>query len=248
MRVGVFIDGQNVTIGGRYAFGGGNMHPLLLGRALAGACDLAEIRYVTGIPDEDVDPERYEIERRRHDLMAATDVVVLEKPLRYRWEWDIRGERHLGDPRDAKGETRSAKVKSRNIGQEKGIDVWLALDALTMCTRSDIDKVIIASADSDLDMVPRYLRMMPGHESTIVAQAKVLGDGKELWQNEAYDETIAIDREMFEHARDDFDYERPLDDAEVARFVQRIGADQDGIRDGATDVADDMNEEVGHDG
>jgi|GEM_PF-5111203 len=36
MRVGVFIDGQNITIGARYAFGHGNMHPLLLGRALAG--------------------------------------------------------------------------------------------------------------------------------------------------------------------------------------------------------------------
>ena len=80
-RAGVFIDGQNITIGAGYAFGGGphagNMHPLLLARALIEFGDqLVETRYVTGIPAEDVDPERHESQRRRHDLMAATDVVV----------------------------------------------------------------------------------------------------------------------------------------------------------------------------
>lgn len=207
------------------------MHPLLLGRALAGECDLVEIRYVTGIPNPDVDRDRWEKERRRHDLMAATDVVVLEKPLKYRWQWDIRGERDLGDPRDHKGDTKDARVKSRNIGQEKGIDVWLALDALTMCTRTDIDKVIIATADTDLDMVPQYLRMMPGHSDTLVAQAKVLSSRRELRANSAYDETMAIDEDIFEQARDDFDYERDLDEEAVAAFVQRIGAGRDGIRD-----------------
>lgn len=235
MRVGVFIDGQNITIGARYAFGGGdvsggNMHPLLLGRALAGDCELVEIRYVTGIPNPEVNKGRYQAERRRHDLMVATDVVVLEKPLRYRWEWDIR-DRGLGDPRDHKGDTVEAQVKSRNVGQEKGIDVWLALDALVMCTRADIDKVIIATADHDLDMVPRYLPMMPGHSGTIVAQAKVLRDGLELWDNDAYDETIAIDRAIYERSRDDFDYSHALDEGEVAKFVTRIGSADDGIRD-----------------
>lgn len=238
MRVGVFIDGQNVTIGARYAFGRhdgangtGNMHPLLLGRALAGECDLVEIRYATGIPNPDVDREKWEAERRRHDLMAATDVVVLEKQLRYRWQWDIRNERELGDPRDHKGDTVDAKAKSRNIGQEKGIDVWLALDALTMCTRADIDKVIIATADTDLDMVPHHLRMMPGHDETIVAQAKVLGGGREVYQNDAYDETMAIDETIFEQSRDDFDYRSSIDENEIADFVTRIGAHEDGIRD-----------------
>ena len=58
MRVGVFIDGQNVTIGARYAFGQGNMHPLLLARALAGDHELVEVRYATGIPDPDIDRDR----------------------------------------------------------------------------------------------------------------------------------------------------------------------------------------------
>ena len=156
---------------------------------------------------------------------------MLEKQLRYRWQWDLRNERKLGDPRGHKGETVSAKAKSRNIGQEKGIDVWLALDALTMCTRADIDKMIIATADTDLDMVPRYLRMMPDHGDTIVAQAKVLGGGRKVYENDSYDETVAIDEDIFEQARDDFDYRTPLDENEVAQFVMRIGADDDGIRD-----------------
>lgn len=230
MRVGVFIDGQNVTIGARYAFGRGNMHPLLLARALAGEHELVEVRYATGIPDPDIDRDRWEPERRRHDLMAATDVVVLEKVLKYRWEWQIR-DRDLGDPRDHKNEVTKARVKSRNKGGEKGVDVWLALDALTMCARADIDMVILATADSDLDMVPHHLRMIPGNEQTRIVQARVLGDGKEIWANEAYDDTVAIDRSIHERARDDFDYDQPLDEDEIAAFVRRIGADEDGIRD-----------------
>lgn len=230
MRVGVFIDGQNITIGARYAFGHGNMHPLLLGRALAGDDELVEVRYATGIPDKDVDRDRFESERRRHDLMVSTDVVVLERVLRYRWQWDIR-DRDLPDPEDHKGEVRKARVKSRNRGQEKGVDVWLALDALTMCTRADIDTVIIASADSDLDLIPDHLRMMPGHGDTKVVQARVLPKGKSLWANDAYDDVVAIDETIFEMARDDFDYDRPIPESDIARFLVEIESATDGIRD-----------------
>ena len=226
----MFIDGQNVTIGARYAFGHGNMHPLLLGRELAGDAELVEIRYVIGIPSPDVDRDRYESERRRHDLMVATDVVVLERSLRYRWEWDIR-DRDLPDPRDHKGDVRQARVKSRQRGQEKGIDVWLALDALTMCARADIDRVVVATADSDLDLIPNHLRLMPGHEKTEVVQARVLKDGRELYDSSTYDEVVAIDRAMFDRVRDDFDYSDVLDEIKVARFVQRIESPTDGIYD-----------------
>lgn len=226
----MFIDGQNITIGARYAFGHGNMHPLLLGRALAGDDELVEIRYATGIPDEDVDRDRFESERRRHDLMVSTDVVVLERVLRYRWQWDIR-DRDLPDPEEHQGEVRKARVKSRNRGQEKGVDVWLALDAITMCTRADIDTVIIASADSDLDLIPDHLRMMPGHGDTKVVQARVLPAGKRLWENDAYDDVVAIDEAIFEMAKDDFDYSRPIPESDIARFLVEIESKTDGIRD-----------------
>ena len=230
MRVGVFIDGQNITIGARYAFGHGNMHPLLLARELAGADDLVEVRYATGIPTADNDRKRFDAARRRHDLMVATDVVVLEKPLRYRWEWSIR-DRKLGKPEDHKGEVAKARVKARYRGQEKGIDVWLALDALVMCTRADLDCVIVATADSDLDLVPDYLRMVPGNESTKVIQARIIDDHHTLRQSPAWDETRAIDRQVFEHARDDFDYASPLDEVEIATFLQSISSGTDGVRD-----------------
>ena len=230
-RVGVFIDGQNITIGARYAFGGtGNMHPLLLGRALAGDGELVEIRYATGIPDKAVDPDRAEAARRRHDLIRRTDVVLLERTLRYRWEWQVQ-DRDLPDPRDHPEDVRQARVKSKNRGQEKGIDVWLALDALAMCARSDIDRVVLASADSDLDMVPRYVKTIPGQESTTVVAAKVLSDGRTLRPNDSYDDTVAIDRDMFELAKDEFNYTNPLDGAATERFIKQIGAHRDGIRD-----------------
>jgi len=230
VRVGVFIDGQNITIGARYAFGHGNLHPLLLARALAPGREIVEVRYATGIPSPDIDPERHEVEHRRHELMLATDVVVLERPLRYRWEWSLR-DRDLPDPRRHRGEVRRARVKARQRGEEKGIDVWLALDALVMCTRADLDCVVIASADRDLDLIPDYVRMIPINEGTKVVQAQVVADDHEVRKNPAYDDTIAIDRNVFEFARDDFDYSKPLVEEEVAAFVTRIGAAHDGPRD-----------------
>ena len=119
---------------------------------------------------------------------------------------------------------RRARVKSRQRGQEKGVDVWLALDALVMCTRQDLDCVVIASADRDLDLIPDYVRMVPVNEDTTVVQAQVLADHRDLRKNPAYDDTIAIDRSVFEFARDDFDYSQPLDDDAVVAFVTRIGA------------------------
>jgi len=230
MRVGVFIDGQNVTIGARYAFGHGNMHPLLLARALAGSNDLVEVRYATGIPSAAVDPERHESQTRRHELMVTTDVVVLEKPLRYRWEWSIR-DRDLGPPHTQQGKVTKARVKSRNRGQEKGIDVWLALDALVMCSRDDLDCVIVATADTDLDLLRDYVRMVPGNETTKVVQARVLRDEHELRKSPAWDATIGIDRAMFEACRDAFDYSQDLDEREIAQFLDLLGSRHDGLRD-----------------
>jgi len=230
MRTGVFIDGQNITIGSRHVFGHPHMHPLLLARELASDSELVEVRYATGIPTVEVDPERHQAERRRHDLMLATDVVVLEKPLRYRWEWTIR-DRDLPNPYEHQLEVHQARVKSRNRGQEKGVDVWLALDALVMCTRQDLDRVIIASADRHLDLIPDYLRMIPMNEGTSVVQALIVPEGRQLRPNPSYDETLAIDRDVFEAARDDFDYDAPLDENEVGAFVTRIGVSRDGVRD-----------------
>ena len=120
--VGVFIDGQNITIGARHAFDSGNMHPLLLARALAGTDTLEEVRYATGVPSPRHDGERAESERRRHQLMEKTDVVVLERELRYREQWEIQ-DRDLPKPRGKAGEVRQARVKAFNRGQEKGVDV-----------------------------------------------------------------------------------------------------------------------------
>jgi len=206
------------------------MHPLLLARALAGDDDLVEVRYATGIPSPEVDPDGYETQRRRHDVMVATDVVVLEKPLRYRWEWSIR-DRDLGEPHKNQGEVTKARVKSRNRGQEKGIDVWLALDALVMCTRDDLDCVIVASADTDLDMLRDYVRMVPGNESTQVVQARILNERHDLRQSPAWDRTVAIDRAVFDMCRDDFDYSQPLDDGRVSAFLAQIASHDDGVRD-----------------
>ena len=99
---------------------------------------------------------------------------------------------------------------------------------------SDLDRVVIASADSDLDMVPDHVKAIPGQEWTEVVSAKILADGRDLWANDSFDQTVAIDRAMHDRAVDHFDYDEPLDEDQVSRFLDEIGAGTDGIRDDPT--------------
>jgi hypothetical protein len=91
--------------------------------------------------------------------------------------------------------------------------------------------VVIATADSDLNMVPHYVRALPGQGDTEVVAAMVVNGRGEVRHNDAYDRTIAIDQSMYDRAVDRFDYERPLDQGEVDRFLAGIGSASDGIRD-----------------
>lgn len=100
-----------------------------------------------------------------------------------------------------------------------------------MCTREDLGCVIVATSDTDLDMVRDYVRMVPGNESTKVVQAPILNDSHDLRESPAWDATIAIDRAVFDHCRDDLDYSRPLDDPEVGQFLSSIDSQNDIIRD-----------------
>jgi len=82
-RAAVCIDGWNLHRGCERAFGFGQVHPLELGRALAGQRELDSVHYFIGVPDSRVDPDSARIRTRQLAFMRDTGVVVTPRKLRY---------------------------------------------------------------------------------------------------------------------------------------------------------------------
>ncbi|MGH2499160.1 MAG: NYN domain-containing protein [Candidatus Limnocylindria bacterium] len=134
LRTVVFIDGQNMYKGAREAFGYehekghfGNFRPLALARLLTQEPhrDLRQVRFYMGVPD----PRR----QRRGHAMAQRRLAS--------WQSDHPGLVHIF--------TRTLRYPPPE-GREKGVDVQLAVDLVTLAIDDEYDLAVLASADTDL--------------------------------------------------------------------------------------------------
>lgn len=221
-RVSVFIDGQNLfkAVNRRY---GARVHPLLLGRELAGDRELATVRYYSGIHDREENSSMHELVRRRHELMIRTGVEVTERTLRYHWEWKI--DDRLPRPWSNEGpDRRKASVRRRRASREKGIDVALALDAVAAAFTDECEVVVIVSRDRDLMEIADEInaRCETSDVRVEVAYAIERADGVDGAPLARYEGVQIIDEDTVERCRDHFDYRHPLDHTEVDRFVASL--------------------------
>jgi len=143
VRVTVFLDWQNVYNHARESFHArgdhytkGQVNPVDLSEVLTSRVpggSLTAIRIYRGMPDNAYDPNGYGAARRQESnwLRSDTRVIVTSRKLRY-----------------PDGYTHG----SSNIGtvKEKGIDVAMALDIVTMATDQSYDLAIVMSCDHDL--------------------------------------------------------------------------------------------------
>ena len=140
LRLALFIDAQNAYRGARASFfphGGaasnGQFDPVRLGQLLAARggpggrnCVLTEARVYTGRPDSRLDHKTYAAHMKQCARWEADGATVIWRPLRY-------PPRRTGLP-----------------PQEKGIDVALCIDFVTMAIDGAFDIGIIMSTDTDL--------------------------------------------------------------------------------------------------
>ena len=202
-RVAVFIDYQNLYHGAREAFGDPKRDPPTLGHVRPHRLGLLLKQL-----GEDVDPGRelcaitvYRGQpgpKSHRNLRSAFDrqvaawralplVTVKTRPLRYQpTEWS------LGRP-------------SRWRGQEKGIDVLIALDIAIGARDNCYDVAVVASADSDL--IPAIEVALDEDKrvetatwfSPTLSRRPLTVAGRHMWNHR-------LDRQRFEHVRDDTDY------------------------------------------
>ena len=152
-RVVVFLDFQNVYHRARDAFcvrdaaaREGQVDPLALGHLLASRVPggfLAGVRVYRGRPSQRRDARSYAAHQRQTDRQVSRGdglVTVISRDLRYPPDWP------------------------RRAAQEKGIDVALAVDFVTMVARRECEVGILFSSDTDLvPALEAVLALRPGH-------------------------------------------------------------------------------------
>lgn len=215
-RVVVFLDYQNIYYLARNAFFSdqnlsnfyGQISPIKLGELLIQKGsqersekglpnrELTEVRVYTGIPNPDFNKDGYSRSRRQFAIWPSEDprVTVKTRELRYPTGWP-RNHREGEKPR------------------EKGVDIALAIDFVTMAYKHEYEVGIIFSADSDFKPALEYV-----WDKSILARPEVAAwkgnEVKDLWSEKRYNQRLSLDsdnRNPYCHWLDREDYEQICD-------------------------------------
>lgn len=192
-----FIDGQNLHHGAREAFG--YDYPNFDVRALSEAVcrtqgwQLRETRFYTGVPAESDNPFWSQFWAAKLGVMGHQGIVTFTRPLRYRWQF-IR----LSD-----GTERSIRS-----GEEKGIDVRLALDVIRYAYLGSDDVLLIFSQDQDLSEVGDDVRKLAAEQGRFIQVASAYPVGPTSRNRRGINGTkwIPIDRVTYDQCLDPRDY------------------------------------------
>ena len=142
-----FIDGQNLFHSVKQAFGYSfpNYDVSSLSQLVCGAngWNCTGVRFYTGVPDAGDKPFWYDFWTAKGAQMGREGVVVFTRALKYR-----NKEVKLPD-----GTTHAFLD-----GDEKGIDVRLAIDVIRLAHKGEYDVAVIFSRDQDLSEVEDEIR------------------------------------------------------------------------------------------
>jgi len=196
-RTAAFIDGQNLYHAAREAFGYTypNYDVLALARSI---CDrqgwqLDQVRFYTGIPDPTDDPFWNHFWLHKMAMLGRQGVVVYSRPLRYQ-------NRRVRLP-DGTEHTYLA-------GEEKGIDVRIALDIVRMARHGDYDVALVFSQDQDLSEVAEEVRTIGREQGRWLKMACAYPSSPTSRNRRGINKTdwIPIDRALYDTCLDRRDY------------------------------------------
>ena len=196
-RAVVFVDGQNLYHAARQAFGytfpNYDVHALASAICQSQTWTLAETRFYTGVPDPADNAGWHAFWVAKLAQMGRQGVQVFSRPLRY------RNKRVLLP--DGSEHTYLA-------GEEKGIDVRVALDVIRLAHRSAFDVALIFSQDQDLSEVAAEIREIAREQSRWIKVASAFPWSPTSRNVRGIDKTdwIRIDRATYDACVDRRDY------------------------------------------
>jgi uncharacterized LabA/DUF88 family protein len=194
-----FIDGQNLFYAVKYAFG--YTFPNYDVSALAAAtCQsrgwtLSQVRFYTGIPSVQDDAFWNHFWTAKLAVMGTRNVVTFSRHLKYRNQ-SVR----LPD-----GSTTTVLV-----GQEKGVDVRLALDVVRLAREAAYDVAVLFSQDQDLSEVADEVRAISVAQQRWIKVACAFPTSPTYQNTRGVNKTdwVRIDRALYDTCIDRTDYRK----------------------------------------
>jgi uncharacterized LabA/DUF88 family protein len=196
-RAITFIDGQNLYHAAREAFGYSypNYDVLALSKTVCQqkGWDLKQARFYTGIPDQQDDGFWNHFWSGKLAVMGRQSIHVFSRPLRYRNK-----------------QVRLSNGQNYTFlsGEEKGIDVRLALDVIRLAHRREYDVALIFSQDQDLSEVAEEIRTIAAEQVRWIRIACAFPASPTSKNTRGINKTewIKIDRATYDACLDHRDY------------------------------------------
>ncbi len=196
-RAVAFIDGQNLFYAAKKAFGYRfpNYNPKALAERISASrgWTLSQTFFYTGIPDPTDNPFWNHFWTAKLAVMGTRSVRTFSRPLRYRNQ----------TVRLPGGGTTTILV-----GEEKGIDVRLALDAVRMARENLYDVALIFSQDQDLSEAVDEIKAISIQQARWIKVACAFPTSPTAENRRGINATdwITIDRATYDACIDPFDY------------------------------------------
>lgn len=206
-RVIGFVDGQNLFYAARQAFGYSypNFDPKLLTEVVAAARRWTAVgtRFYTGVPDVTDNPFWNHFWSAKVAAMGRHGVISYTRSLRYR-------NQTISMP-----DGRSTTIL---VGQEKGIDIRIALDVVRLAREHAYDVALIFSQDQDLSEVADEVRAIARDQGRWITIASAYPSSPTSTNRRGINTTdwIRLDRATFDLALDPRDYRPKADPAAPA--------------------------------
>lgn len=199
-RAFIYFDGQNLFYAARDAFG--YSYPNYDVRKLSQAVcqkfgwELSRIHFYTGIPDRSDNPFLNHFWGAKFAMMGRQQIKLFSRPLRYRNKTIV-----LPDKSE----------QTILVGQEKGVDVRIALDIVRDVHKAECDVVVIFSQDQDLSEVADEVRTIAQEQNRWIKIASAFPNSPTSKDRRGINKTdwIRIDRATYETCLDTRDYRPP---------------------------------------
>jgi len=196
-RTIAFVDGQNLYHATREAFGYTypNFDVLALAQAVCkpNGWDLLRVHFYTGVPNAVDDARWNHFWTHKLAAMGRQGVWVFSRPLRYRNQLI-----HLPD---------GSQITFLS-GEEKGVDVRLALDVIRMAHHEEFDVAIVFSQDQDLLEVAGEMRAIAREQARWIKVVSAFPFSPTTRNKRGIEKTdwVRIDRATYDACLDRRDY------------------------------------------
>ena len=196
-RCVVFFDGQNLYHAVKQAFGYTypNYDPVKLATAVCQqqGWQLNQVRFYTGVPDPADNLQWYNFWSAKLGRLGRRGVFVFSRSLRYH-------NRAITLP--------DGSVRRFRVGEEKGIDVRIAIDVIRLASRRQYDVALIFSQDQDLSEAAEEIREVAREQGRWIKIASAYPAGGRNRRGIDRTDWLAIDRAAYDACLDARDYRR----------------------------------------